>query len=457
MSNLTACQTIAQWVAEFDLDHVPVAARTAAMQSWVDVLGCMVGGQTIEAVGKVRTLTLNEYGEGPCRIAGMDHTTSATGAALTNGAAAHALDYDDTSYAGVVHASATIAAAVLAASDHADTDGRTVFTAFIAGSEAEYAFGRAASNQIFMDGWWTTSVFGGLGAAAGASKALGLNTEQTALAISHALCRASGLRIANGTEAKFVGNGQVAALGITSAQFGEAGISAPLDALEGVNGMAHLIKRSPLEISQLDDLGKHWSILDPGVYLKPYPACSASHAAAEATSELLHENDLGPDDISAIEVDVPQIVIDSLVYDVPNRVPQGQFSLPFILACVIMDRGFTVARAGPDALADSAVRALIPKISMHHDPDLTAKSEAGEIGPECARVRIRTVDGSNIERFNSEAVGAPKKPMSDVQVNNKFHELATAAGHGGRANAWLQRIRNIVNLQRCRDLWQDEG
>ena len=63
-------------------------------------------------------------------------------------------------------------------------------------------------------------------------KALGLNTEQTALAISHALCRASGLRIANGTEAKFVGNGQVAALGITSAQFGEAGISAPLDALE---------------------------------------------------------------------------------------------------------------------------------------------------------------------------------------------------------------------------------
>ena len=51
MSNLTACQTIAQWVAEFDLDHVPVAARTAAMQSWVDVLGCMVGGQTIEAVG----------------------------------------------------------------------------------------------------------------------------------------------------------------------------------------------------------------------------------------------------------------------------------------------------------------------------------------------------------------------------------------------------------------------
>ena len=455
MNNFTACQTIAQWVANFDLNDMPVPARNTAMKSWVDVLGCMVGGQTIDAVRKVHRLALNEYGTGPCRIAGTDHSTSATGAALANGAAAHALDYDDTSYAGVVHASATISAAVLAASDHSDTDGHTVFTAFIAGSEAEYAFGRAASNQIFMDGWWTTSVFGGLGAAAGASKAFGLNTDQTALAIAHALCRASGLRIANGTDAKFVGNGQVAALGITSAQLAKAGISAPLDALEGVNGMAHLIKRSPLELNLLDNLGAHWSILDPGVYLKPYPACSASHAAAEVTIELLEENDLGPDNISAVEVDAPQIVIDSLIYDIPNRVPQGQFSLPFILACVIIDRRFTVERTGSGALDDMAVRALMPKISMHHDPGLTAKSKAAEIGPECARVRIRTKGGKTIERFKSEAIGAPAKPMSEVQVENKFRELATAAGHAERAEVWLQRIRNIVNLKRCRDLWQN--
>jgi len=97
----------------------------------------------------------------------------------------------------------------------------------------------------------------------------------------------------------------------------------------------------------------------------------------------------------------------------------------------------------------------MPKISMHHDPDLTTKSEAGKIGPECARVRITTVDGKTIERLNSEAVGAPTKPMSDAQVDIKFRDLVTAAGHARRADAWLQRIRDIVNLERCRDLWHD--
>lgn len=455
MSDVTACQTIAGWVSRFQLDSVPADAHGAAMRSWVDVLGCMIGGTTVDAAAKVRDLAMAESGDGPCHIVGTDTQATATGAALANGAAAHALDFDDTSYAGVVHASATVAAAVLAAADHADADGATAFAAFIAGSEAEYAYGKAASNQLFMDGWWATSVFGGLGAAAGAARAMSLDAHQTALALAHALCRVSGLRIANGTDAKFVGNGQVASLGVTSALFAKAGLSAPLDALEGVNGMAHLIKRGPLDLTVLDGLGRHWSILDPGVYLKPYPACSASHAAAEATSELLVENDLAPGDVTAIDVDAPQIVIDSLVYDTPDRVPQGQFSLPFILACVLIDRGFDIDRISAEALTDPAVRAEMLKITMHHDPDLSTRSQAGDIGPECARVRITTTDGKALERFNSEAIGAPTKPMSDAQVDAKFLALAAAAGHRERADTWLGRIRAIENQDRCRMLWRD--
>lgn len=455
MNDVTACQAIARWSAEFRLDDAPSEVRAAAMRSWVDVLGCMIGGAAIGAVGKVRDVAMAEHGAGPCRIVGAEALTTATGAALANGAAAHALDFDDTSYAGVVHASATVAAAVLAAADHADADGETAFAAFIAGAEAEYAYGKAATNQIFMDGWWTTSLFGGLGAAAGAARAMGLDADQTALAMAHALCRVSGLRIANGTDAKFVGNGQAAGLGVASALFGKAGISAPLDALEGVNGMAHLVKRGPLDLAALDALGETWSIIEPGVHLKPYPACSASHAAAEATGELLAKHDLGPGDIAAIDVDAPQIVINSLVYDNPGRVPEGQFSLPFIIACMVVDRGFGVERTRADALTDPAVRAEMPKIAMHHDPDLTAKSEAGEIGPECARVRLTTTRGEILERFNSEAVGAPAKPMNDAQVDDKFRGLAAAAGHGARAEAWLSRIRAIADLDRCRDLWRD--
>ena len=173
MKNLTTCQTIAKWVSDLQLENVPTNVCQAGMQSWVDVLGCMLGGSKIESVKKLHELTKIQHGNGNCSIVGTDNHTSAIGAALANGAAAHALDFDDTSYAGVVHASATVAAAVIAAAEHADADGTTTFTAFLAGLEAEYAYGQAASNKLFMEGWWTTSVFGGLGATAGAAKALG--------------------------------------------------------------------------------------------------------------------------------------------------------------------------------------------------------------------------------------------------------------------------------------------
>ena len=449
----TACQIIGRWVSEVTIENIPDEVLQAAMQSWVDVLGCMLGGATINASKKLRTLILSQHGKGDCWVAGSKNTCSSIGAAMANGTSAHALDFDDTSYAGVVHASATVAAAVMAAADHVGADGATTFTAFIAGSEAEYAYGKAASNQLFMDGWWTTSVFGGLGAAAGAAKVMGLNEDETNLAIAHALCRVSGLRVANGTDAKFVGNGQVASLGVTSAHFAEVGLSAPLDALEGQNGMAQLIKRGPLNLAPLKDLGTTWSFINPGVYLKPYPACSASHAAAEAAIEIIKDHDLTADDIATIQVEAPQIVIDSLVYNDPNRAPQGQFSLPFIIACVIVDRGFGLERINEDSLNDPRIRALMPKITLHHDVELTQKSLAGEVGPECARVRLTTSKNEELKKFNSEAIGAPTKPMSNQQVDDKFLNLANYSGNTEHAAMWLQRIRNILEINQIRNLW----
>ena len=453
MKTLTACQTIAEWVSELTIENVPSSVYQAGLQSWVDVIGCMLGGSKIKAVEKLHDLTRTQHGNGKCSIVGTDDQTSAMGAALANGAAAHALDFDDTSYAGVVHASATVAAAVIAAAEHADIDGKTTFTAFIAGLEAEYAYGQAASNQLFMDGWWTTSVFGGLGAAAGAAKALGLNAAQTASAIAHALCRVSGLRVANGTDAKFIGNGQAASLGVASAFFGAANISSPLNALEGPNGMAELIKRGTLDLKAFEKLGNSWSLIEPGVYLKPFPACSASHAAAEAMMQLLTEQNLSHSDILRVDVEAPKIVIDSLVYADPDRVPQGQFSMQFILACVILDRNFEVSRISADALEDPAIRRLMPKITLRHDPELTIQSEAGEVGPECARVRLTTNPGKIFELFNSESIGAPNKPMSNQRINSKFLDLAAFAGYEPYSEALLMRVREIDTLKSCRDLW----
>ena len=95
----------------------------------------------------------------------------------------------------------------------------------------------------------------------------------------------------------------------------------------------------------------------------------------------------------------------------------------------------------------------MPKITLHHDPDLTKKSQAGKIGPECARVRLTTKLGKIFEALNSEAIGAPNKPMSNQQINSKFLNLAAFAGYTSRSETLLMRIRQIHALESCRDLW----
>ena len=95
----------------------------------------------------------------------------------------------------------------------------------------------------------------------------------------------------------------------------------------------------------------------------------------------------------------------------------------------------------------------MPKITLRHDPELTIQSEAGEVGPECARVRLTTNSGKIFDLFNSESIGAPNKPMSNQRINSKFLDLAAFAGYEPYSEALLMRVREIDTLKSCRDLW----
>jgi len=453
MSRVPACQIAGEWLSGFSLGDAPETVRRQGIQCLVDVIGCTLGGAATDIATTLRAHVADEYGDGRCRIIGTDTFTTASGAAMANGVAAHVLDFDDTCYAGIAHGSATVAPAVLAAAALSGADGQKVLAGLICGLEVEYGLGKAFSNSFYMRGWWATSVLGTIGAAAGAARVLGLDGETAGRAVALSTAGANGVRATLGSDAKPVLNGQAAAAGLNAALLAGRGITVALDIIEDSRGLAQVINDGTFDPVTFDQLGKDYSLLDPGIFIKPFPCCSAAHAAAEAVGDLMRTEGLNGDAIEAVICEVPNLVNFSLAFPSPAAVTEAQFSMPYIIGCLLTFGRFGVEELRAELLADERLIKAMAKVRMIEDETLTTQSEAGEIGPECARVIITTTDGRTFDAFNSVAIGAPSKPMSRDALDEKFLALAAHGGHADEAQDWLAGLYDIETSERSLNLW----
>lgn len=194
----TIVQTLAEKVATLDVENVPADIRAIAVRCLIDISGVTIAGSKTNSAKRVQSFCQAIYATGNCRLVGSGALLSAPGAALANGVAAHALDFDDNSYAGVVHGSATVFPAVLAVAQQYQMSGKDLMDAFIVGLETEFALGKAFTNSIYDKGWWTTSVLGGFGAVAGAARLMHLNPEVIANALAYVAAGVGAIRALRG-------------------------------------------------------------------------------------------------------------------------------------------------------------------------------------------------------------------------------------------------------------------
>jgi len=179
---------------------------------------------------------------------------NAPGAAFANGAAAHALDFDDNCYAGIVHGSAVVFPAVLAVAQQRGEMGSKLLLGFVTGLEVEFAVAKALTNSIYDKGWWTTSVLGAIGSAAGAAKVAGFNREMTEHTLSLAAVGAGATRAVRGTTAKHYYCGRAAELGVVSAIAAKQGATGPSSVFEDRSGLAQVLNDGIFDQRN----SKHW-------------------------------------------------------------------------------------------------------------------------------------------------------------------------------------------------------
>lgn len=436
-------ERLGAWVSGLSLGHVPEQVQHIARRCIIDTSAVAIAGSRTPVAERLRSHVLSQYGSGPCALLGTTHSASAVGAALANGAAAHALDFDDTSYAGVLHGSTIVLPAVLAAAEQADINGAGFLEAFIAGSEAAYAIGLTLTDTHYLSGWWATGTLGAISAAAGSAKALGLGEAETATAIALAALQANGMIAMLGTDAKPILAGQAAKLGLESALLAAQGNSAPGRIFEDPRGLLKLMNEGKQEAAGLAGLGQSWRLLEPGIAIKRAPVCSASQAAIEVTENLIAENKLERAEIRSVRCEVSHLVKISLVHDEPATPTEAQFSMPFAVGCILAFGHLGPEQITPETLGDTALQEAMARVEMVEADDLNGP-EFQPAFPECARVIISTSAGDEFTGFLGAPTGMPSNPMSDDELSGKFRTCTSFAGWADNmADAVLARLWDI--------------
>jgi 2-methylcitrate dehydratase PrpD len=427
---------LAAFAARALRDGIPEAVEISARQRILDVLGLCIGALPLPTSTAALDFVRDQGGPARARAIGAG-TSSAAWAAFGNGVLAHSLDYDDTHLPSVLHPSASVVPAALAAAQAAGADGRTLLRAVAAGLEVCVRIGMAGydadsrSNVWFDHGQHATSICGALGAAVAAALAGAdphLPPEEladvVAQALSVAVSTASGVIEANrtGGTVKRLHCGWAAHAGVVAADLARRGLTGPPTALEGRFGLFTAFLRDDARPEHvLDGLGETWAV--PGIFFKPYPANHFTHTVVDAGRRLAADG-LRPEQVESVELGVPTPIVRTIgeplaIKQRPETGYQAQFSGPYAFTVGLFGGGglgASLADYAQDLVTAADRRALMAKITVVGDIDCDV------IYPDQfpAIARVRTTDGRDLVTAVLENRGGPGQPLSEDELEIKF-------------------------------------
>ncbi|WP_337659777.1 MmgE/PrpD family protein [Anderseniella sp. Alg231-50] len=448
-----AIQTLADAVLSMEIENVPDDAVNNAKRCLIDVCGVTLAGAKTDSAKTLYETAVETYKPGCCNILGTSHVLNAPGAAFANGAAAHALDFDDNCYAGIVHGSAVVFPSVLAIAQQRGATGAELLLGFVTGLEVEFAVAKALSNSIYDRGWWTTSVLGTIGSAAGAAKIARLDNETTRNALALAVVGAGATRAVRGTTAKHYYCGRAAESGVLAVMAAERGATGPINAFEDQSGIARVLNGAEFDPKAIEALGVEFGISQPGVDIKKYPVCYASHAAADATKEIMNSNGLTANDVAAVTCTVPPLVASNLTYSTPKTAAEAQFSLEFAISSIIEHGDIELKHLETAILTSPPIERLLGKIVVKVGDVPERYRSAESICPEWGSVELVTHCGARKLAFAASPIGSASRPLSDDMLQKKFNSCAEYRNSANAPLFLYGRMRNIELIGNAQELF----
>jgi 2-methylcitrate dehydratase PrpD len=428
----------------------------------MDIIGISLAASGMEPTRIVEGVIRGWGGEGQASIIGKAGKYPAASAALINGTLAHSLDYDDTHLPSVLHPSAAVVPAALAAAEASGASGLELLCAVAAGDELVVRVGMAGydaelGNSVFFEkGLHATSIAGTLGAALAAAMVYGLGEEEIGHAVAISASMGAGIIEANrtGGTVKRIHCGWAAHAGVTAAELAANGLTGPPTVFEGRFGFLRAYLDDRVDADALTrGLGQHWELTR--VFFKPYPANHFTHAGIDAAIRLREEG-LEIGEIQNIELGVASPVLRTIAQpeDEKARPETGyaaQFSGPFTVATALVGGGGLGVSL--DDFSDEVVRDR-KKLDLASRVRCFAEEECDVIFPNQfpAVLRVHLKNGEIREARVSHNRGGPENPLSDEELDAKFRTNATRALPERAAEDLRISLQDLENLGRVDDL-----
>jgi 2-methylcitrate dehydratase PrpD len=436
---VTLAEALAERIASVRFDILPPDAVHWAQVAILDTVGCTLAGASEPCARIVSRVAASS---GRCLVFGTGNRVAPLDAALINGTAAHALDYDDCSDTLGGHPSAPMLPALFALAETRAVDGRAFLAAYVAGWETETRIARGINFHHYEKGWHPTATIGVFGATAACCHLLKLAPDVTATAVGLAASFAAGLKTNFGTMTKPLHVGHCSRNGLLAALLAAEGFTANSGALEHRQGFLHVFNgEGNFDMDAiLRDWGKPWDIVRPGVAIKQYPCCGSTHPAVDAMLSLVRAHEVTPAMVERVDSWTHPRRLAHTNRPDPRSELDAKFSVQYCLARALLDRRVSLEHFEGDSFRDAAIRALLPRIHAAPHPEMPMKSTE-HFGAE---LRVTLTDGRVLAAKVARPLGrGPENPLPTELLDAKFLNCAARALPMDAAERLLALLRRL--------------
>ena len=407
-------QLLAHFVATHPSRGWSDAVDHAAHRTFLNWLGCAVGAAEHESVQAALAAVRLLQPAPQASVLGRRDKVDMASAALLNGISSHTFDFDDTHLKTIIHPAGPVASALLALAEHTGASGRALMDALVLGIDVSCRVGNAMYPDHYDRGWHITGSTGTVGAAAGCARLLGLSEAQTAMALGIAASQPIGMREQFGSMTKPFHPGGAARAGLMSALLAQQGFTASPKALEAPRGMMQTIstKNEWSEITQ--GLGQQFEIVLNT--FKPFACGIVIHPCIDGCAQLRAQG-ITPEQIASLEIRVHSLVLELTGKKEPADGLQAKFSVYHGCAA-----GLMFGRAAEEEFSD----AIVTRPDMVVLRRKVVATVDDSIDESAADLTAVLTDGRRVHLRVEHAIGSLQNPMTDAQLEAKFHGLSDA-------------------------------